>query len=230
LKLSDRLQGVAKLVGMHRRLADIGSDHAGLPIWMLQEAKIDFAVAGEVKPGPLTAARLAVRTAGMEERIAVRLGDGLRVVSPGEVEVAVMAGMGWNTMKEILETSPSVVKTLQRLVFQPMTGVEKLRVWLMEHKWRLLAENLVSEEGRLYVMLAAEPSLRSEPYDPLLLEIGPLLWEQRHPLLPEYLQQLRGHYVRRRAEMEKSNDPLVTKRRFDCGEKIKALEEKMQWL
>ena len=229
VKLSARLNAVADLVGTCRGIADIGSDHAYLPVWLIQHEKISFAVAGEVQPGPFEAARQTICDAALQERITARMGDGLQVVYPGEVAAVVLAGMGWATIRGILERSPDVLSLLDRLVFQPMTGSAGLRRWLAENGWRLVSEELVAEGGRLYEVLAAEPG-SPEPADSLLLEIGPLLWRQRHPLLQEHLSRLIINYEKRMAAMIRSQTPEVMARRGEHAEKIYALKERLTWL
>ncbi len=226
---SARLKAIAKQVEPYRRIADIGSDHAYLPVWMIKNNKISFAVAGEIQPGPLDAARRTIRESGVEESVAARLGDGLEVVEPGEVEVAVIAGMGGSAIRRILERSSLVMDRLSRVVCQPMTGAAGLREWLTQKGWRISAEDLVLEDGRLYEIIVAE-SGRSQPIDPLLLEIGPLLWQQRHPLLIEQLLRLKRQYQERVEEMTNSHSEAVKLRRLNYLEKINALEEKMTWL
>lgn len=229
MELSARLKAIAKQVEPYHRIADIGSDHAYLPVWMITSKKISFAVAGEIQAGPLDAARRTIRQAGVGESVAARLGDGLQVVKPGEVEVAVIAGMGGSAIRRILERSSLVMASLSRVVCQPMTGAAGLREWLTKKAWHINAEELVLEDGRLYEIIVAEPG-RSQPFDPLLLEIGPLLWQQRHPLLIEHLLRLKRQYQERVDEMANSRSEAVKLRRQSCLEKINALEEKMTWL
>ena len=103
-----RLEAVAALVPPCRTLADVGTDHAYLPVLLLQEGKIEQAIAGDVVPGPCEAARHTVRQFHLENRITVRQGSGLTVLAPGEAETAVMAGMGAETMLQILAEAPEV--------------------------------------------------------------------------------------------------------------------------
>jgi tRNA (adenine22-N1)-methyltransferase len=210
-------------------IADIGSDHAYLPVWLVKNKKISFAVAGEIKPGPLEAARRTIHEAALENNIAVRLGDGLQVVEPGEVEVAVIAGMGGAAIQRVLEQSPMVLACLRRIICQPMTGAASLRAWLIENNWQIISEELILEDGRLYEVIAAEHG-QSQPVDQLLLEIGPLLWQQRHPLLTEHLYRLIRQYEERVAAMANSRSEKVKERRRAFQEIINALEAKMTCL
>ena len=229
MELGGRLRAIAAQVGSFQRMADIGTDHAFLPVWLIQNNRITFAVAGDVQPGPLEAAKRSVREAGLEPAIAVRLGNGLQVVAPGEVDVVVIAGMGGPTIREILESSPTVVSKLSRIVCQPMIGAAILREWFLTNGWKIIDEDLVMEDGRLYEIIVAEPG-KTMPIAELLLEIGPVLWRRQHPLLREHLIRLRQQYARQAGAMEKSSSMAVEKRRQVVMRKIGELEEKLACL
>jgi tRNA (adenine22-N1)-methyltransferase len=140
-----------------------------------------------------------------------------------------MAGMGGGTIREILSRSPEVLGRLGRLVCQPMNGAAGLRQWLLSHGWKLVAEDLVIDAGRLYEIIAAEPGEMPQ-VEPILLEIGPLLWQQKHPLLREQLQRMIKRLMLRSSAMEQSSDPAVREKLQLCRKKLCELEEKMQCL
>lgn len=229
MELGGRLRAIATRVGSYQRMADIGTDHAFLPVWLIQNNRITYAVAGDVQPGPLEAAKRSVREACLEAAIAVRLGNGLQVVAPGEVDVVVIAGMGGPTIRDILESAPTVVGKLRRIICQPMIGAAILREWFLTNGWEIIDEDLVMEDGRLYEIIVVEPG-KTMPIAELLLEIGPVLWRQRHPLLREHLVRLRQQYVRQAVAMKRSSSMTVEKRRQEVMHKIEELEEKMACL
>ena len=221
--LGERLRAIAGLVGDFRRLADIGSDHAYLPVWLILQGKADFVIAGEIQQGPLEAARRTITEMALEDCIEARLGDGLAVVRPGEIDVIVIAGMGGASIRGILERSPLVVGKLSRIVCQPMTGAAGLRRWLLEHGWLIDAEELVMEDGRLYEVVAAKPGIAAVPED-LLLEVGPLLWQNRHPLLTEQIERLLQQYQSRVNAMQHSSAPAVVRQMQLWQQRIIQLE------
>lgn len=201
MKLGDRLSALAAMVPPGSRVADVGTDHAYLPLHLAEIGQIVRAVAVDVNPGPFASARDAVLRASMADKIDVRLGNGLQVVTPNEVDVVVMAGMGGMTMIQIMEASPDVLETLSRLVLQPMVGMPQVRRWLQSNGWHIIDETIVQDEGRLYEVLAAEPG-QMEASE--LLEIGPILWQQRHPLLADLLKQRLDSLCLVLSQMEKS--------------------------
>lgn len=192
MDLSRRLLSVGLQLAGYQRVADIGADHGYLSVWLVNKGRADFVVAGEKPAGPLLALRMSVRAAGLEERVEVRGGDGLQVLQPGEVEACAIAGLGGGTIAGILSRSPAVVAKLSGVVCQPMTDSTLLRRWFYENSWHLKYEDLVSEDGRIYEVLHARPGWAPMP-EPVLLDIGPLLWRDRHPLLKAHLRTVMQH-------------------------------------
>lgn len=197
MKLSPRLLRIACLVPDNAVVADIGTDHALLPVYLLVTGKCPRAIATDVRRGPLEIARETIRAFGVGRQVELRLGFGLAVLEPHEVDAAVIAGVGNRTMIEILERSPQIRATIRRLILQPMVGTGALRRWLLAHGFRLAEEDLVWEDDRFYELIAAEPGQEDPPSQALAelgLEVGPRLWESRHPLLEEFIKDKLAQY------------------------------------
>lgn len=152
--LGPRLLKVASYVPDQAKLGDIGTDHAYLPIYLWEEKRIRQAIAVDVHEGPYQSALAAIHNRGLAESIKVRFGDGLKPVHPGEVDTLTLAGMGGNTMLEIFEESPAVLKQVTDLILQPQGAEGKVRKTLLSSGWLLRDEQLVSEEGRVYGVMA----------------------------------------------------------------------------
>lgn len=185
-----RLTAVADLCPACSVLADIGTDHAYLPVFLVQQGKIQKAVAGDIVPGPCEAARRTVRSYGLEHKISVRQGSGLTVLEPGEADAIVMAGMGAGTMLDILSASPEIWQhpSCRHLIFQPQSDSEKLRHWAENNGWEILREELAEEGGRIYEMLhlVPHPGWR---YPADCYEVGADLVERQHVLLPKLISE-----------------------------------------
>lgn len=178
LKLSQRLQTIADLVPPGARTADIGSDHALLPVYLVQSGKSPSAVAGEVNAGPLKAASAQIAASGLAGSIAARLGDGLSVLEPGEADCVTIAGMGGALMADILDKGAGAGKLegVRTLVLQPNVGEDIVRGWLIKHGWYLAAERLLEEDGKFYEVLLAlripdAELLQRTVYDPHFLQV-----------------------------------------------------------
>ncbi len=149
MELTPRLQGLADLVQQGTRLADVGTDHAYLPVWLLLQGRITSAIAADLRPGPLSRARETAERYGVGPRISFRLCDGLSNISPDEVDVIAIAGLGGETIAAILEAAPWT-REGKRLLLQPMTSFPDLRLWLQRNGYSIEQEYIVREGKRLY--------------------------------------------------------------------------------
>ncbi len=224
VKLPARLQAVAEFIPPGKAVADIGTDHALLPVYLAARGLASRVIAVEKAPGPLDAARRAVTASGLDGRIEVRAGDGLRPLAPGETDVLVLAGMGGRTITEILEAAPAVVRAADTLVLQPQEPVAPARRWLIENGWRLADEELVEEAGRLYPVIRAVPG-EAELLDDVLLEVGPVLTARKHPLLGRYLDGIIRRYAEVLAGLDRSGRSDLDERRAAVRARLERLEE-----
>ncbi|MGI6332270.1 MAG: tRNA (adenine(22)-N(1))-methyltransferase [Zhaonellaceae bacterium] len=223
IKLSPRLQAVAELVKPGLKLADIGTDHAYLPIYLIQQGKSPSAVAIDIHRGPYESALKQVALQGLEDKITVILGNGLEPLQPGQVDVVVLAGMGSATMIEILEAKPELVLKLQQLVLQPMVGVGQMRKWLVENGWAINNEILVKDDGFIYTVLSALPGEQSIS-DWLTLELGPILLKEKPPLLKDYISKMLSDYENVLINLAQTQSQEVKQKRLDLLEKINLLK------
>ncbi len=229
MRLVGRLAALATFVPQGARLADIGTDHAYLPIELIQDNLIVSAIAGDVHIGPYKAAKEHVEALGLERKISVRLGNGMAVLSPGEVEVAVIAGMGGQTIIEILNNSIEVTKSLDRLILQPMVAAASVRRWLGENGWYLADERLVQDDGRLYEIIVAEQG-EALICEPVMYDIGQKLWNDKSEFLILHVDQLISQTKRILGEMAVSSNARQSLKYGEYKEKLKQLEAKRQCL
>lgn len=223
IKLSQRLMALARLVPSGWRAADIGTDHAFLPCYLVENGISPSALGVDVREGPCQAALRTVQANDLADKVLIRLGDGLKPLAPGEVEVAILAGMGGSTMVEILEQSAEVVKPLKRLIFQPMTGSDTVRRWLSANGWSIIAEDLIAEDGRIFEVIAAEKGNNTSLGEAETL-YGPLLIKNRHPLLGQILERdIRG--VREILNrLIQSQSPEAKAKREEFSRKLQIME------
>lgn len=153
MELTPRLQVIANKVPQGARLADVGTDHGHLPVWLLLNGRIDRAIAADLRAGPLNRARETARQYGQTERVSFRLCDGLADVRAEEADTVVIAGMGGETIAAILKAAPWC-RMDKLLLLQPMTGAPKLREWLQVNGYAILDEEIVREGKKLYSIWA----------------------------------------------------------------------------
>ena len=205
-------------------MADIGTDHVRLPVYLIRSGRCPRVIASELNEKPFEQARYQVRLYDLEDKIEVRRGDGLKVLSPGDAQEVVVAGMGGNTIKQLLAAAPQVLNCLERLVLQPVVDAGDLRLWLVDNGWRLVDESLVEEKGRLYVVLAAEAG-RETARDRLLVEIGPRLVEKNDPLLIRYLEKLKEEYQRILSRLARSRSPAAREKAIEVTARLAKVRE-----
>ena len=177
-RLSKRLGAVASYVQKGSRLADVGSDHAYLPLFLVENGIIDYAVAGEVVQGPYQSALTNVAQAGKEKLIQVRLANGLSAIeSSDQIDTITIAGMGGRLIADILEAGMDKLVGVQRLILQPNNREDELRIWLQEQDFQIVAEELVTENQKFYEILVVEPG--SMELTPLEQRFGPCLLQEK---------------------------------------------------
>ena len=188
MKLSQRLQALADMVDKGCCVGDIGTDHAQLPCYLVEKGIARKVIAADINALPLAGAQKRITELGLDAQISTRLGNGLSILEPGEVEVVTISGMGGSLMSDILQAGEAVVRSLKQLVLQPNLAAHLLRRWAVEHGWHIEQEKLLYEEGRYYVVIALRPGAGAELSEADLW-LGPELIAARQPLLVEYVRK-----------------------------------------
>lgn len=195
IELSKRLQAVADLVTPGMRLVDVGTDHAYIPIYLTQNEVISSAIAMDINKGPLERADAHIREYGLAEKIITRLSDGLVNLKNEEADTMIAAGMGGGLVIHILDENPAKTRYLKELILQPQSELAKVRSYLEEKKFRIVAEDIVEEDGKYYPMMKVIPAGEVGLYEEGIsaaeeeLEYGKILLHEAHPVLGQYLKK-----------------------------------------
>lgn len=154
IAISQRLLTIARAVPDGCRLADIGTDHAWLPIYLRIKKIIPQAIAVDITAKPLAvAAQNIANCIGSNSAIELRLGDGLSVINEGEVDVVVMAGMGGLRIQNIISARLEICQHVDRLILQPNTNWAELRQFLWSSGFSIIEENMLEERGQFFLTL-----------------------------------------------------------------------------
>ena len=192
VKLSNRLLAVAAFVTDGNVLADVGTDHGYIPIYLLQEKRIPRAIAMDINEGPLQRAKEHIDVYGLKDYIETRLSDGVAALTPGEVDTVLVAGMGGGLVMHILEEGKEVCMQAKELVLQPQSELERVRAYLWSNGYVILQENMVLEDEKFYPMMRVAyqnlPDMESAE-NLLFCRYGKHLLEQKHAVLKEYLER-----------------------------------------
>lgn len=189
IELSPRLRSVAELVPKRAVLADIGTDHAFLPVWLLQRGVIEKAVAADLREGPLSKARANAEKYGLLENMSFRLCDGLTKITPEEADTIAIAGMGGETIAAILAAAPWTRDGKHRLLLQPMTSLYDLRAFLAANGYTIQREHINREDRRLYVTMEVEAG-ECAPYSEGEKWAGRQWRGMESPLRADYLEEM----------------------------------------
>lgn len=200
--LTPRLACIATLVPQGARLADVGTDHGKLPISLLLEGRIASAIGSDIGEGPLAHAGRNAQEHGVS--LSLRLAPGLDVVRPEECDTVSIAGMGGQTIAEILQAAPWTADGAHLLLLQPMTMVYELRQWLWAHGYAIERETLCREDRRRYVVLSVRGGAPAKQVPLSQCAFSPALLCTSGAA--DYLQHLLTREQRALAGMEQARD------------------------
>lgn len=228
-RLSKRLETVAKYIPKDSKFADIGSDHAYLPCYMVKRKEVQFAIAGEVVEGPYQSAIKQVKQEGLTSKISVRKGNGLEVIEGNEVDCITIAGMGGALIASILENGKDKLQSVHRLVLQPNISASSIRKWLLKNNWTLAAEEILEEDGKIYEVLVAEKGDFSSLYEAnkeSAILFGPFLMREKDAAFVKKWELEKKNWQRILAQLESAPDSVEnTQKRTELQYKIKLVDE-----
>ncbi len=202
-KLSKRLEMVASFVPTGAVVADIGSDHAYLPCYLVHKGIASRAVAGEVVKGPYESAVRQVRTEGLTNQITVRMANGLAAVEEADhIDTVTIAGMGGPLIVSILEKHPQALKSVTRLILQPNIHAKAIREWAIQNRWALQDEVILEEDGKVYEVLVLQRGQMDLSQAEILL--GPKLIATKSPVFVEKWSREVANWQRVQRAIEKA--------------------------
>lgn len=221
--LSKRLHRAGEFVPKGAILADIGSDHAYLPAYLVMNKQISSAIAGEVVDGPYLSAKNLVAELNLSSMIDVRKGDGLAVLTPlDEVTAISICGMGGALIRDILDRGfhGSNLTGKETLILQPNIGEPTLRTWLVNHAYEIVKEDIIRENEKTYEIIVAEKREQIVPLSEKELLFGPKLLEQQGSVFLNKWEHECHQFENILKQLEKSNK--------DVAKKIAEVETKIQ--
>ena len=227
MELSKRLQAVADLVSEGQIVADVGTDHGYIPIYLLETKKCKKAIAMDINKGPLLRAKEHIAEHGLNQKIQVKLSDGVKALSAGECDCVVVAGMGGALAVKIMEEGREVFKSLREFVLQPQSELAKVRQYLWENEYCVIAEDMVLEDGKFYPMMKVK-SGSSNPYTQVELRYGRELLMQKHPILKIFLEKEMQTKEMIRANLESESGEHIENRKRELQEELLLIKEALK--
>lgn len=226
-QLSLRLTRVASHVPTGATVADIGSDHAYLPCYLVSQGLAERAVAGEVVKGPYESAKKQVKQEQLEDKIEVRLASGLEAIHPEDSITAItIAGMGGPLIVSILDQGLEKLAGVSRLILQPNVHAKAIREWAQTHQWAIVEEEIIKENNKIYEILVLERSSQPVAYTPAQLLMGPVLMNQQTEAFQEKWQRESAQWTNIIASIESTEQTLeIVDKKNELVQKIKLVEE-----
>lgn len=194
IKLSERMMMAAKMVRPGSRIADIGTDHAYLPVYLIETGIASEALACDVRKGPLSNALKTVELYGVQDKITLRLSDGFDEIEPFEADDFIMCGMGGTLMTELVSRAYWLKDSSKKLILQPQSHSEDIRKYLVENGFEILCEDACTDDGKLYSALSAQYTGENQDVDEAYYYYGKLIEcekEEAKQILDKTLERLK---------------------------------------
>lgn len=228
MELSLRLQTICNMISSCKTIADIGTDHGYIPIYLIKNKICEFAIACDINKGPLEKAKDNISMEGLENNISLRLGSGFDIITPGEVNVAIIAGMGGHLIKDLIESGIEVFKSLDYLILQPVQNPDVLRKYIYDSGFEVIKEELCIDEKIFYEIIKIRYANKDENIkeieNDIFYEVSHDLIKRKHPLVNEFIQYKLNKY-NNILEYIKEDSSLANLRKKEVKEKIYKLEE-----
>jgi Predicted SAM-dependent methyltransferase len=229
MQLKGRLLAIAEKIPQCYILADIGTDHAYIPVYAIKKRICRKAIASDVKKGPVEIAIRNIRRYGFTELIDTRLGSGIDTLKDDELDVIVIAGMGGILIQEIMCNNLEKSKMTGMFILQPMNCVEDLRKWLYENGFDIIEETLAEETIKVYNILIARWDGKVRYVDEFSCFIGLKLLERKDDIFRKYVGKKLGIIEKKISGMKKANEksPLLN-HLIDMRDRLIGLIKDMQ--
>ena len=225
MQLSKRLSSVASMVTAGYCLADVGTDHGYVPIYLYERQVVPKAIAMDINEGPLERARLHISESALSGVIETRLSDGLATLKPYEAESVVIAGMGGPLIIKILSAHPEVTASVKEFILQPQSEIAQVRRWLWDQGYEITEEHMVYEDGKYYPMFRAIQNPERPEIDALECRFGRLDVLKEPEVLRAFLEREIAAKNAILEELEKKATEKTKERSDQMKEMIQAYEE-----
>ena len=230
MELSKRLKFIAKHIDKCKSIADIGTDHGYVPLIALERELCEKAIACDINKDPLDKARLNAVLEGIGDELEFRLGGGFEPLNISEANEVVIAGMGGNLIRDVLEADMEKVKSVDYLILVPAQNPEVLREYLYKNNYEIIKEDLCLDEGIYYELFKVRSAEgQTTELDSIYYEISPILLRSKHSLMKDFLQNKIDEYNKILGFITEAT-VSANKRREEIKEKISIITSMLNYL
>lgn len=232
IEISKRLKMIASFVPAGSVLADVGTDHAYLPIYLVQNMSVNRVIAMDVKRGPLKKAARNISEAKAEDSIELRLSDGLSALMPDEADAVAISGMGGRLMERILSEGADKISSRTKLIFSPQSEIMHFRKYLLENGFITDNEQMLEEDGKYYVIIVCHKAASNEAFENVSseetvnhaqLKYGKILIDSRNSVLAEFVKSELKTYEELKNKLKQSSSVNAKQRILQIDKEIQAI-------
>lgn len=227
MELSNRLMKIVNMVDSCSSIADIGTDHAYIPIYLVKNGICKSAIASDINEGPVKKAKNNILFENLENKIKCLKSEGLKHLSPFETDCVVIAGMGGNLTRDIIEDRIETFKSLKYAILNPAQNVEILREYIYKSGFEILDEDLCIDENIFYEIIKVRYANHPIEIDSIYYEVSKVLLQKKHPLIGAFIEK-KLYLNKKILSAIKEGSCLADKRREEICNKIRKLEELLQ--
>lgn len=202
--LSNRLKIVADMVTKGNSVADIGTDHGYVPIYLIKNGVCPKAYAMDINEGPIRSAQKNVRAEGLEDKICVIQSDGMEKMTSSMADSVIIAGMGGELIIRILKDS-KVNNTVKEFILSPHRDIDLVRKYVLENNWHIEEEKMLKDAGKFYTVMKVKPGKEEISYSPVEYMYGRHLLKEKNPVLKEYLEKQYHKFSKIKETMKENN-------------------------
>lgn len=189
MELSKRLKWIIEKINKTEVIMDVGTDHGYIPIHLVKNNIAKRVIASDINKDPLKKAKINAAFDGVLDKIDLRLGGGLSTLKNKEAKAVIIAGMGGNLIRDILEQDLGKVKNLEYLLLQPAQNPEVLREYLYNNNYEILDEDICIDENKYYEIFKVRYKARDYiKLENIYYEISPFMLNKKLPLLKSYIE------------------------------------------
>lgn len=232
VKISNRLMAAADMVSVGNAVADIGTDHGYLPIYLVQNNISGHVIAMDVNKGPLSRATANISQMGLADRIETRLSDGLSALKKGEAETITICGMGGKLMARIISDGFDRIDTSNELILSPQSEISQFRGFLAVNGFETIEERMLIEDGKFYVLIKCRLTGRQDEPEQLSevhAGYGRYLLEHKNEALKEFLLKEKAKYLRLKQNLLKAPSENADTRINEIDHELKCIEEGLEY-
>ncbi|OOM06714.1 tRNA (adenine(22)-N(1))-methyltransferase [Clostridium saccharobutylicum] len=225
MELSKRLDWIVEKLNKCEIIMDVGTDHGYIPIYLVKNNIANKVIASDINKEPLKKAKINATLDGVLDKIDLRLGGGLAPLNDKEAQGIIIAGMGGNLIRDILEADLKKVKNMDYLILQPAQNPEVLREYLYTNDYQIIEEDICKDEGKYYELFKVK--YKKGDYislEPIFYEISPSLLNKKSLVLKEYIEDKIKKY-KKVIEFITENTEHAIQRKEELNKKIKTLEK-----